>query len=136
MQWAGGLVESKAEDYVFPACEAAGIERKHPDRERIDLSRPIKPRRSNVQACRFDFDLRHTSITKLAGSQVSEQALVAISGHVSRRMIEHYSHIRMDAKRTATGAIVDGGVNQNVNQPAAGVSRTSAKLLNGGPGWT
>jgi hypothetical protein len=34
---------------------------------------------------------------------------MAISGHVSRRMIEHYSHIRMDAKRRATDAIVEGG---------------------------
>ena len=37
-KWAGRLVESRAEDYVFPACEAAGIEREHPDLERIDPS--------------------------------------------------------------------------------------------------
>jgi len=30
---------------------------------------------------------------------------MAIAGHVSRRMIEHYSHIRMQAKRTALDAI-------------------------------
>jgi hypothetical protein len=41
---------------------------------------------------------------------------MAISGHVSRRMIEHYPHTRMDARRRATDAIVEGGVNQNVNQ--------------------
>ena len=35
-KWAGRLVESHAEDYVFPAREAAGIEREHPDKERID----------------------------------------------------------------------------------------------------
>jgi hypothetical protein len=55
---------------------------------------------------------------------------MAISGHVSRKMIEHYSHIRMDAKRTATDAIVDSGVNQNVNHLAAGDSKASAKSLN------
>jgi len=75
-------------------------------------------------------DLRHTCITKLAESQASEQTLMAISGHVSRKMIEHYSHIRMDAKRMATDAIVDGGVNQKVNQLTVGDSRTSAKSLN------
>jgi hypothetical protein len=42
VKWAGRLVESNAADDVFPACEGAGIERKHPDRERIDPSRPIK----------------------------------------------------------------------------------------------
>ena len=45
-------------------------------------------------------------------------------------MIEHYSHIRMDAKRTAADAIVDGGVNQKVNQLTAGDSETSPKSLN------
>ena len=30
---------------------------------------------------------------------------MAIAGHVSRRMLEHYSHIRMDAKRKAVEAI-------------------------------
>ena len=30
---------------------------------------------------------------------------MAIVGHVSRKMIEHYSHIRMEAKRAALDAI-------------------------------
>ena len=30
---------------------------------------------------------------------------MAIAGHVSRRMLEHYSHIRMEAKRKAVEAI-------------------------------
>jgi hypothetical protein len=38
--------EAKSDDYVFPSCEAAGIEREHPDRERIDPSRRIKSWRS------------------------------------------------------------------------------------------
>ena len=124
VKWAGRLVESNAEDYVFPACEAAGIEREHPDRERIDPSRPIKSWRSAWRAAlkraglqlRFH-DLRHTCITKLAESQASEQTLMAISGRVCRRMIEHYSHIRMEAKRAALDAIAkpvsDPGVAQN-----------------------
>src|ERR1700746_562848 len=62
-------------------------------------------KRAGVQL-RFH-DLRHTCITKLAESQASEQTLMAISGHVSRRMIEHYSHIRMEAKRTALDAIAE-----------------------------
>jgi hypothetical protein len=56
-------------------------------------------------------------ITKLAESQASEQTLMAISGHVSQRMIEHYSHIRMEAKRVALDSIVrpdfDSAVAQN-----------------------
>jgi integrase len=145
VKWAGRLVESKAEDYVFPACEAAGIEREHPDKERIDPSRPIKSWRSAWRAAlkraalqiRFH-DLRHTCITKLAESQASEHTLMAIAGHVSRTMIEHYSHIRMEAKRAALDAIAaqpsqpvfEADVNQNVNQPTAGDSQASRKSLN------
>ena len=69
-------------------------------------------------------DLRHTCITKLAEGQASEQTVMAIAGPVSRKMLEHYSHIRMEAKRAALDAIVtrpspgvfEAGVNQNVNQ--------------------
>jgi integrase len=43
-------------------------------------------------------DLRHHAITKLAESQASEQTIMAIAGHVSREMLEHYSHIRLEAK--------------------------------------
>jgi hypothetical protein len=32
---------------------------------------------------------------------------VSISGHLSRRMLEHYSHIRIDAKRQALDALDD-----------------------------
>jgi integrase len=145
VRWAGRLVEADSEDYVFPACEAAGIEREHPDKQRIDPARPIKSWRSAWRAAlkraglqmRFH-DLRHTCITKLAESQASEHTLMAIAGHVSRKMIEHYSHIRLEAKRAALDAIaaqplqavIGAGVNQNVNQLPAGSSRGSAKSLN------
>ena len=61
-------------------------------------------------------------MTKLAESQASEHTLMAIAGHVSRRMIEHYSHIRMEAKRAALDAIAkpvsETDVAQNWAQPA------------------
>jgi hypothetical protein len=42
---------------------------------------------------------------------------MSIAGHLSQKMLEHYSHIRMAAKRTALDALVlpafDGGVAQN-----------------------
>jgi hypothetical protein len=46
--------------------------------------------------------------------------IMAIAGHVSRRMLEHYSRIRIEAKRTALDGIATPafriGVNQSVNQ--------------------
>jgi integrase len=137
VQWAGHLVESNADDCAFPACEAAGIEREHPDRQRIDPSRPIKSWRSAWRAAlkraglRLRFhDLRHSCITKLAESQVSEQTSMAIAGHVSRRMPEHYSRIRMEAKWVAMDAIVERSVHQNVHQGLAEDSNLTAKSLN------
>jgi integrase len=51
-------------------------------------------------ACRFH-DLRHTFISRLAESQASDSTVMALAGHVSRAMMERYSHIRMEAKRRA-----------------------------------
>ena len=50
-------------------------------------------------------DLRHTAITNLAEGQSSDQTIMSIAGHVSRQMLEHYSHIRIAAKRAALDAI-------------------------------
>ena len=36
---------------------------------------------------------------------VADDVLESISGHLSRRMLEHYSHIRIDAKRQALDAV-------------------------------
>jgi integrase len=47
-------------------------------------------------------DLRHHAITRMAESaEASEQTIMSIAGHVSREMLEHYSHIRQSAKRKA-----------------------------------
>jgi integrase len=47
-------------------------------------------------------DLRHTFITRLAENpNVSEETIRALAGHVSRRMLERYSHIRTRAKEDA-----------------------------------
>jgi integrase len=124
VRWASLLPEAKPEDYVFPACEDARIDCPKPNTGKIDASRPIKSwrtawRRALKDAClniRFH-DLRHTCITKLAEGQASEQTLMSIAGHLSRKMLEHYSHMRMAAKRTALEAIAkpifDTGVVQN-----------------------
>lgn len=56
-------------------------------------------KRAGVE-CRFH-DLRHTAATKMAEAGVPESTMLAILGHVSRRMLEHYSHIRLEAKRAA-----------------------------------
>ncbi len=51
-------------------------------------------------------DLRHTFVTRLCESpSVTEQTIRSLAGHVSTKMLERYSHIRVDAKRAAIEAV-------------------------------
>jgi integrase len=50
-------------------------------------------------------DLRHTAATKMAAAGVPESTMLAIMGHMSRAMLERYSHIRMAAKREAVKSL-------------------------------
>jgi len=51
-------------------------------------------------------DNRHTLITDLAESGAGDETIRDIAGHVSKQMLRHYSHIRMQAKRQALESIV------------------------------
>ena len=86
-------------------------------------------------------DLRHCAITKLAESQASDQTIMSIAGHVSRQMLEHYSHIRIAAKRAALDAIstrlpeckmpaLKGKGNQKGNQIEVHNNEAAGNLLN------
>ena len=50
-------------------------------------------------------DLRHTVIAPSFPRCVADHVLESVSGHFSRRMLEHYSHIRTDARRQALVAL-------------------------------
>jgi transposase len=88
-------------------------------------------KRANV-VCRFH-DLRHTFISRLAESQASDSTVMALAGHVSRAMMERYSHIRMEAKRRAVdtlpGAEFDSDRAQNWAQFIVSEKTSDANLL-------
>jgi hypothetical protein len=51
-------------------------------------------------------DLRHSFVSRLAENpHVSEETIRALAGHVSRKMLERYSHIRTHAKRAAIASL-------------------------------
>jgi integrase len=135
VRWAGRFPEAKPEHYVFPWCES-----RHVDPTRATKGWRTAWRNALKRAgvrCRFH-DLRVTCITKLSEGQASDQTIMAIAGHVSRRMLEHYSRIRMDAKRAALEAIArqpqtpvfEAGVHQIGNQIPDGLKADAANLLN------
>jgi integrase len=79
----------------------------------LDLQRPMGSwRKAWRLACKAacvrhrPHDMRHTFISRLAEDPtVSEQTIKALAGHVSRQMLERYSHIRSQAKQAAIQAL-------------------------------
>ncbi len=77
-------------------------------------------RESGIQPARF-YDCRHTVVTELLQDpDTSEATVKSIVGHVSRKMLERYSHQRMAPKRAAVQAPTFGTQNLTVpvNTPA------------------
>src|SRR5262249_31052811 len=103
----------------------------------IDPTRPatavnkvweVVRKKANVQ-CRFP-DLRHTTLTKWAERGVPEGTMLALAGHMSRAMLERYSHIRMQAKREAVEGLTIGkpAAVGSPENPQSGMSlRTSTR---------
>ena len=100
------------EHYVFPGGARWPTD---PTKPAASYKQPWTTIRESAGVnCRLH-DLRHTAITKLAESGASDSTIMAIVGHLSRAMLERYSHIRMEKKReavesmtTATNAFSDG----------------------------
>src|SRR5205085_11816662 len=102
------------EHYVFAAFKASG--RYDRNRMCIHLFDPTRSVRTwkrawhrlteeaGLAGLRFH-DLRHHAITELAESGASDQTIMSIAGHVSRKMLDRYSHIRVEAKRNALEAL-------------------------------
>jgi integrase len=148
--WRGLFPGAKPEHYVFPHEKygLAGNDRKQCAYEIV----PTEPthrwkvawegaRKAARVSCRFH-DLRHTFISRLAESQASDSTVMALAGHVSRAMMERYSHIRMEAKRkavdTLSGANFEPGVAQNWAQFFVSEKSDEANSLktSGEPGRT
>ena len=97
--------------------------------------------KSPTHGLRFH-DLRHHAITELAESQASEQTIMAIAGHVSRKMLAHYSHVRLEAKRKALDALTQRKKEQgydtksDTNTPAQQLVNPQVVEINGRPGRT
>jgi integrase len=85
--------------YVFPSCENLHIDATRPQKTWRTAWRKLTAA-AGLKGLRFH-DLRHQCITELLEGGAAEAAVLSIAGHVSRKMMEHYSHVRMEAKRKA-----------------------------------
>jgi hypothetical protein len=53
-------------------------------------------------------DLRRQAITQMAENGAADATVMALAGQLSREMMEHYSPVRMAAKRKAVDALSGG----------------------------
>jgi integrase len=97
------LGHNDPENYLWPACQWGRYDATKPMLKWDTAWRALRDA-AGLHGLRFH-DLRHTVITELAEMGVADHVLESISGHLSRRMLEHYSHIRIDAKRQALDAL-------------------------------
>ena len=123
----------KAEWFVFPAGKPQPTDPTKPCTSFKTVWRKIREA-AGVKG-RWH-DNRHTFITGLAESgEASDQTIMDIAGHVSKRMLKHYSHIRMEAKRRAVASLIPDdkaktASTEDTDTKASprGVSRTTRKV--------
>ena len=94
---------TEPDHHVFPACEHGKIDPTRPQKSWRSAWRSLR-KAAGLPRLRFH-DLKHHAITELAESQASDQTIMAIAGHVSPKMLAHYSHVRIEAKRQALDAL-------------------------------
>jgi integrase len=94
--------EARGDWYVFPAGTAAPTD---PTQPMQSIKKAWTSIRAKAHVNARLHDLRHTALTMLAESQASESTMLSIAGHMSRKMLERYSHIRNEAKRKAMAAL-------------------------------
>jgi integrase len=97
--------ETRPEYYLFPYGKPTPSDPTRPITDITGAWDALR-KRAGVQ-CRLH-DLRHTAATKLAEAGVPESTMLSLMGHMSRAMLERYSHIRMAAKREAVEALTIG----------------------------
>lgn len=102
--WKARFGEAKPDLYCFPFGKPPS-----------DSTRPVTTLKHSWESVREEagvecrwHDLRHTFCTKLAEQGVSESTMLALMGHMSRAMLERYSHIRIAAKREAVEGLTVG----------------------------
>ena len=116
-EWKSRWPNANQDDYIFPTEKLVfkgegATQRGIMTSYSVDPKNPLgawkrawntAKREAGVE-CRIH-DLRHHFISALAQTQTSDATIQAISGHLSRKMLEHYSHVRLEAKRRAVEAL-------------------------------
>ena len=105
--------ETRPEWHLFPFGKPAPND---PTRPIVTLKTAWKNVRTKANVKGRWHDNRDTMITDLAEGGASDEVIRDIAGHVSK-MLKHYSHVRMDAKRKALESLVQPKEGAPQNKP-------------------
>jgi len=100
---ADALGHTDPNHYLWCACRWHRFDPTKPAKSWDNAWRSLR-KAAGLPGLRF-YDLRHTFITEMAEAGVPEETMKAIAGHITKRMLEHYSHVCMMAKRRALDAV-------------------------------
>lgn len=122
--------ETKPEYFLFPFGSPTPSD---PTRPMVEVKTAWETVREKAKVdCRWH-DFRHTVCTKLAEAGVPESTMLAIMGHMSRSMLERYSHIRLAAKRQAVLALNFGAkaaAPTSIDTPTKVPTRGTSSVIN------
>jgi integrase len=110
--WLSRLPTLRSENYIFPRYMVkTDGQSKQAIMYGVDLKRPMQSwyrswntaqRKAGLKVHYRWHDLRHSFVTRLLENpRISEHTVLALAGHVSKKMLERYSHIRQHAKYEA-----------------------------------
>jgi integrase len=116
-EWRGQFPDALPAHYVFPS-ERYGLDGEDGHQGGKVVPYEVKPtvpigswkvswtaaREAAKVECRWH-DMRHTFVSTLAEGQASDATIMSLAGHLSRKMMERYSHTRNEAKRAAISAL-------------------------------
>jgi integrase len=115
--WRGNFPEAQPNHFLFPS-ERYGLDGEDGSLHGIAVPYSVRPdvaigswktawtaaRTKAGVKCRWH-DLRHTFVSTVAEGLASDATIMALAGHLSRKMMERYSHVRNEAKRVAISAL-------------------------------
>jgi integrase len=111
--WLARFPDATADSFVFPRHGVTLAAGRYPRIRDVQLDRPMGEwktawrRALRIAGVKYRWhDGRHSFVSRLAENpHVSESTIMGMAGHVSKRMLERYSHVRMEAKRAAISAL-------------------------------
>lgn len=124
--WRSEFQNVQPTHYVFPS-ERYGLDGEEGYKDGRIVAYEVKPtvpigswkvswtaaREAAKVSCRWH-DMRHTFVSKMAEGQASDATIMSLAGHLSRKMMEKYSHTRNEAKRAAI-AVLDAQRTRHAN---------------------